>query len=235
MDEQESLLPLSDLQKQMLEEATEAYAMELAFDARVQDYLEARGFSPETVGGARLGVVSRTPAPEHESWLAGWLSIPYLGHRGQPLAMRFRCLKHLETPGGCKGAGHSMKYTSVAGEPTRTYNVGALHAAARGRNGDSSIQVCEGELDALILQQCGLHAIAIPGARHWQPRHRKMLAGFNEIHVWADQDDAGREFAGKVTRSLRNARTVRLPDGQDVGETYVQVQQDGLLKILRGE
>lgn len=227
------MLPTTDSQREMLEAATAAYEFELAMDARAMAYLEGRGFTREAVAGARLGVVGDVPAPGHANWLAGWLALPYLAADGHPLAMRFRCLRHLD--GGCKAAGHNMKYASVEGEVTRTFNVGAIHRAVRGVNGDHSLQVCEGELDALILQQVGLHAIAIPGARHWQPRHRKMLAGFDEIYVWADQDDAGREFAGKVTRSLRNARTVRLPDGQDVGETYVQVQQEGLLRILRGE
>ena len=127
-----------------------------------------------------------------------------------------------------------MKYMSLPNTPNRTYNIKAIHQAARGVGGDSSIHICEGEFDAMILGQIGLHAIAVPGAKSWRPHHTKMLAGFNEIYVWADPDEAGMELAEKITRSLRNAVVVRLTLG-DVSETFVQVKQEGMMALLNGE
>lgn len=229
MDEQETLLPLSASQRETLEEAAATYEFNLAMAPAALEYLSARGFSREAVAGARLGVVSDNPFPGHEG-REGWLAIPYLDKDGGPLTIRFRCLEEHDHSAFFHG-----KYMSMFEDPSRTYNVGAIHAAARGRGGDTSIHICEGELDALILHQCGLHAIAIPGARGWQLRHKKMLAGFNEVYIWADGDKAGREFRSKVTKSIRSARAVRLPEGQDVGSLYVQVGQAGLMATLRGE
>lgn len=229
MSEQEPLLPITASQQERLEEATAAYEMELAFTAGVKAYLEARGLRAEAVHGARLGVVSNDPLPEHQ-YRNGWLAIPYLDQHGRPLTMRFRCLQQHE-----HGDFHHGKYMSQLEDPSRTYNVGAIHRAARGEGGDSSIHICEGELDALILRQVGLHAIAIPGAKNWQPRHRRMLAGFNEVHVWADGDTPGQEFARKVAKAIRHAHLVRMPNKTDVGELYVQVGQEGLMATLRGE
>src|SRR5690606_41733300 len=110
-------------------------------------------------------------------------------------------------------------YTPLFGSPARTYNVGAIHAAARS---DEAIHICEGELDAVILSKLGLHAIAIPGAAGWNPRHRRMLAGFNDVFVWPDRDEAGDKFAAAVMRSLYAALRVKLPYGDvKIGRAHV--------------
>lgn len=228
MPEQEALLPLTALQREILEKAIQGYQFELAMADGVQEYLAGRGLRQEIVDGARLGVVNDSPAVGHESFV-GWLAIPYLDKDGSPLTVRFRCLQHLEE--GCKAAGHSKKYMGLPGDPARTYNIGAIHRAARG---DGSINICEGELDALILEQAGLDAIALPGATHWKPRHRIMLAGFNVINVWADPDEAGDGMAKTILKSLRNARRIRLTAG-DVTETCADLGEKGLLALLEEE
>lgn len=228
MSEQESLLPLTDLQRGLLESAIQDYQFELATAAGVREYLAGRGLKQATLDGARLGVVSDPPSAGHENY-AGWLAIPYLDKNGAPLTVRFRCLQHLEN--GCKAEGHKMKYASISHDPARTYNVGAIHRAARG---DGTINICEGELDALVLQQAGLNAIALPGASAWRPRHRIMLAGFNEVNVWADPDDAGDQLATTILKSMRNARRIRLTHG-DVTETCANLGEAGLLALLGEE
>lgn len=233
MPEQESsprdtgLLPVTGWQQEALEEAILGYEFELVTATGAQEYLANRGLGLDAVRGARLGLVG-DPAPGHEAFV-GWLAIPYLDRNGAPLTVRFRCLAH--QPEGCKAHGHKMKYATLAGDPARTYNVGAIHRAARG---NGVIEICEGEADALVLQQCGLNAIALPGAASWKPRHRVMLAGFNVVQVWADVDEAGSEFAKKIMGSMRSARLVRLPYG-DVSEVFVKEGKEGLLALLDGD
>src|SRR5690606_2326001 len=96
------------------------------------------------------------------------------------------------------------------------------------------IHVCEGELDALVLTQLGLHAVAIPGASGWNRRHSYMLAGFNEIYVWGDPDEAGDRFSAKVLRSMRAARRVRLDHSVgDVTDTYLAGGREAVLQALK--
>ncbi|MFI7315501.1 toprim domain-containing protein [Streptomyces venezuelae] len=150
----------------------------------------------------------------------GRLAIPYLAHDGHPLTIRFRCLEDHDHRAYRHG-----KYNTLKDDPPRLYGVDAIHAA-----GDE-IHVTEGELDAITLRRLGLHAVGVPGAALWQPRHRRMLAGFSRVWVWGDPDEAGAELVTRVCRSLRSARGVRLRDG-DVTETYKAGGADALLSLI---
>ncbi len=204
MPEHEPLRPLSVSQREALEEATATYQAAVTADAA--RYLLARGIDRETAVTFRLGVVA-DPAPGHARF-TGFLAIPYLGHRREPRALRFRCLQEHDH----REHGHG-KYMAVADEPARLFNVAAIHQA------DDEIHLCEGELDAILLNRIGLPAVAVSGSHAWRAHYRRDLAGFNGVWVWADPDDAGAELANRVTRALRTAKPVRLRDG-DVTETY---------------
>ncbi|MBB3099425.1 5S rRNA maturation endonuclease (ribonuclease M5) [Actinoplanes campanulatus] len=211
--------PLSVSQREALEEAVSSYQAQLTADAA--GYLLARGISREAAVTHRLGVVGN-PLPGHNRY-AGWLVIPYLDSEGQALQLRFRCMQDHDHRAGFHG-----KYATIKNDPVRMFNVGAIFQA------ESEIHVCEGELDAIILNMLGLHAVAIPGAELWRPHHRRMLAGFNRIWVWGDPDDAGADFTNKVTRSLRQAKGVRLSLG-DVTDTYLQAGVDDLFALVGKE
>lgn len=219
MSEHEPLRPLSDSQREALEEATSAYqAAVTEADAR---WLLGRGLSPEVADTFRLGVVHNA-IPGH-SRFEGFLAIPYLDKDRRPLSLRFRCLAAHDH----REHGHG-KYMSIAGEPPRVFNIKAIHEA------EDEIHVCEGEFDAITLTAIGLPAIAIPGAQGWRNHHRRMLAGFSRVWVWGDPDDAGMEFNNKVTRALRQAKAVRLRDN-DVNSTYQDGGAEALYDLLRKE
>lgn len=218
MTEHEPLQPLSNSQREMLEEAVESYEL-AATDASL--YLEGRGLADETVGMFRLGVV-RDPFPGHEKF-RGMVAIPYLDRDGKPLSIRFRCIEdhdHRESYHG--------KYMSIAEEPSRVFNIGGIHQAG------SEIHVTEGEFDAMILNQIGLPAVAIPGAHGFQGHHRRMLAGFNRTWVWGDPDEAGSEFTNKIVRMLRSAKGVRLKGG-DVSDVYLFDGPERLYELIGKE
>jgi len=202
LTEREPLQPLTDSQMQTLEEAVASYEAALTLEA--VGYLLGRGLTKESVLTHRLGVVA-DPIPAHERY-RGWLAIPYLV-KGQPVRVRFRRPDWISSEG--------QKYGQPTGETILTYGVDDIHAA-----GDT-IHVTEGEFDRLILKQCGLFAIAFPGANTFKGYHGRMLAGFNRIYVWGDPDQAGADFTTTIINRLpRSGRGVKLRGG-DVTETYL--------------
>lgn len=219
MSEHEPLQPLSTSQQEALQEATSAY--QAAVTPAAARYLLARGINHQAAATFRLGVVA-DPLPGHERF-RGFLAIPYLDRTGQPLSMRFRCIEAHEH----RDHGHG-KYMSIAEEPARVYNIGAIHQA------DDVIHIAEGEFDAQVLTLAGLPAVAIPGANGWRNHHRRMLAGFSRAWVWGDPDDAGATFTTKVCRSLRTAKGVRLRVG-DVTDTYLAGGAQALHALINKE
>lgn len=222
MSEREPLLPLSDSQREALEEATATYHRGLDLTDAVVQHLVGRGLDKGVADTFRLGAVD-DPMPGHERF-RGFLAIPYLGHGDRPLTIRFRCVhEHVH-----RDFGHG-KYMSLPDDEPRIFNVRAIHAAAQSPEG--VLHVTEGEFDAMVLSKIGLHAVAIPGAHLWSPHFRRAMAGFNRVWVWGDPDDAGADLVNRITRSLRSAKGVRLRDG-DVTETYLAGGADALLGLI---
>lgn len=201
----------------MLAKAVTMYSTALDSDIDTVMYLDARGIDEETAAIARLGVVT-DPAPGHEKF-RGMLAIPYLDKDGEPLTVRFRCIQdhdHREYKHG--------KYMSLPGDPGRMFSIGSIFRAG------NEIHICEGEMDCLVLNKIGRHAVAMPGATTWRPRHRRMLAGFSRVWVWGDPDEAGAEMVAKVTQSLRSAIPLQLE--ADVNDTYLAGGKEALERVL---
>lgn len=206
------MLPLSPSQREALEEAVTTYEQGVTGDAA--RYLMDRGIEEGTALTHRLGVVSE-PLPGHEGY-RGMLAIPYLHRSGHPLTIRFRRLH-----------GDGPKYMSLTGDRARIYNTAALYQAG------AEIHVTEGEFDAMILNQIGLPSIAIPGANGWAYHYSVVLAGFSRVWVWGDPDAAGGKFVSDVSRSLRQARGVRIRGG-DVTDVYLEHGAAALHELVSG-
>lgn len=223
MTEHEPLLPLSASQREALEEAVSRYAEAVMEDQEVAAYLQGRGIEWETASTFRLGVVD-DPYPGHERYV-GMLAIPYLGTGDRPLTVRFRCLKahdHRENYHG--------KYNTMKDDPSRIFNVRAVIQAG------AEISVTEGEMDAMILNQIGIPAVAIPGADAWKTHYRRVLAGFSQVYVWGDPDQAGGEFISRLTRAMPQARAVLLDKHiGDINETYLAQGADALYALIGSE
>ena len=205
------------MQVATLDEALTNYEEALGQADAAVSFLVARGINQAAVSTHRLGVVTEDCLPEHRRFI-GWLAIPYLGTDGRPVQIRFRCLRQHEH------IGHG-KYMTLDGDPARVYNIEAIISA------DFDIHVTEGELDAVVLSMLGYPAVAIPGASGFQSHHRRMLAGFGRVFVWGDPDEAGAQFASKVTRMMGQALSVRLDVG-DINDTYLQMGEAAIHAAL---
>ena len=216
-----ALQPSSPTRKALLAEASVAYHEQLLEDQSAKEYLERRSLL-DSVEQNRLGVV-RFPRAGHERY-EGMLAIPYIGPAGNVYDIRYRCIQEHN----CKEEGHG-KYEGEPGVTTRLYNTRALVAPT------DYILLCEGELDAATLGACGWPAVGVPGASHWKPHHSRCFDGFRDVVVLADGDDAGRKLASAIVKSLADARSVLLPEGEDVNSIYVSGGKAALAALLKGE
>lgn len=180
-------------QRASLETATSLYQqyVELA-----GTWLDSRGISRELASEYRLGVVVE-PFSGHEQY-TGRLSIPYLTRSGV-VTIRFRALDDAQP-----------KYLSLPRDIGRLYNTQAFFLRS------PRIAICEGEFDALSVHEyAGIPAVGLQGAQAWKPVYGRCFAGYSEIVVVGDGDEAGRKFTDKIVAELDNARPVYLPEGVD--------------------
>lgn len=169
----------------------------------------------------RLGVVE-DPIPEHEQY-RGMLCIPYLNPEGRVVQTRFRCLQDHKCSAATPKHG---KYQTALGDKGRMFNTPALMSSS------NELHICEGEMDTMILHQAGLTAVGMPGATTWRDHHRVMCAGYEWVFVWGDGDKAGREFSQSVRSSLRGSVIIRVPDGMDANDLYLQGGRDALHDLV---
>lgn len=213
-----TLLPLSPSQKALLERSTAAYQSQV--DDRTRAYLESRGLLG-AIDRLRFGAVT-SPLPEDEL-MRGRLAIPFIGPRGNIYDIRFRCIEDHD----CKELGHG-KYMG-SDRPTRMYNTRAISAPT------SYLFITEGELDAATLEMCGWPAVGITGMNGWKAHYARMLAGFSDITLIADGDEAGQKLAAKVRQALSGVRVIVCEQGQDVNSMFGNHGKEGLAALLRKE
>jgi DNA primase len=201
--------PLSDIAKQELVKMTEGYASMV--DA-VEWYLELRGITRETAVKFMLGYTGEEPFSDHPP---DRLSIPSLDAMGQPVFLSFRALDD-----------GKPKYLHQHG-PSHLFNPRAILQA------DDVINITEGQLDAIVLEQCGMHAVGVLGAKAWKKHHPRMFAGFRKVFVWGDGDAPGKDFARAVCDSIPQAVAVTMrPDCKDVNDLFLAYGEDGIHDVI---
>lgn len=159
----------------------------------------------------RLGYVA-VPLTGHD-YLQGRLVIPYLTRAGV-VELKFRKIE-----------GDGPKYLYASGATAqRIFNPNALF------DDREYICVCEGELDAVTAEQCGLPAVAIPGVENWRPYFARVFAGYDRVLILGDADDKGQGegFANDLARLVPNSRVVLMPEGEDVNSFYLAEGADAL-------
>lgn len=186
-----------------------------AMTPEVAAYLKGRGIEKDAAIAAQLGVCG-DPEPGHERF-RGCLSIPYVLPVGV-VALKFRRLE-----------GDGPKYDGPAGATLRLYNAGVL------KDGGPVLAVCEGELDAVKVQQdLGIAAVATPGT-NWQPHWGRAMADFDRIIVVADSDakddgsNPGLKHAKRVAKAVEGDLVVP-PAGLDATDWLLR---DGVEAVAR--
>lgn len=211
---------LSDTQQKFLTEAATRYHASLP-GSKAEEYLESRGLAGEGLTRFRLGVVD-DPLPGHDMY-RGWLAIPYLrwspGQGWSVITMRFRCLEDHDH-------GRHGKYMAHPGSQIHVYNTLSVL-----RNEDEMC-ICEGELDAVSAELNGLPAVGIPGRENWKSFYYRMFLGYEKVYILADGDQAGKDFAFDVMKTLPNGRIINMPEGEDVNSTIQKFGMNAVLKRM---
>lgn len=202
---------LSNSHRQFLVRATTQYASHIQ---EAEDYLSTRHLSVDEARKFHLGVVV-DPLPGHEAF-KGRLAIPYITPSGV-VDIRFRAM-HGEDP----------KYMGMIGAKTTMFNTPAVFGASQ------YICVTEGEFDCIIMTVKTKHpTVGIPGANNWKGFYSRILDDFDTVIVLADGDNAGLEFAKKITRELPNVNIVQMPEGEDVNSTYIKLGREWIDERIR--
>ena len=124
-----------------------------------------------------------------------------------------------------------VKYVSVKNSRSGIFNADILAAA-------HEVVICEGEIDAMLLDQCGFPAVSpTAGAGTWMPEWANLFSSVRRIWILYDNDKAGMDGAKQVWSTLRRAKIVQYPAGvKDAGELFDQAGTnpirwlDGVLK-----
>ena len=196
----------------------------LPLGGEVASYLGGRGLL-EAAERFGLGSVPASPTPRLRPY-AGRLVIPSIGPDDNVYDVAFRCI----LPHDCKESG-CPKYLFLPGMDKRLYNLRALTEST------GVIDITEGQLDAVTLELCGLHAVAVPGVMAWKKYHHRLFQGFEQVRVWGDGDAAGRAFAQKVSNDVTSSHVMMVVStpGKDINQVFVEDGRDAVLAIAEGE
>jgi DNA primase len=201
---------LSPSQRESLERATATYEASVG---QVAQYLAGRGITEQTAHTYRLGYVAEPVRGDDE--YVGRLAIPYVTTSGV-VDIRFRSVLPGDEP----------KYKSKPGSTLRLFGVTAMSKPG------SSIAVCEGEIDTITLNQCGVNAVGVPGANAWKSHWQLLFNDYDEVVVVCDGDQAGRDHGKRMAERIDNVIVVNLPDGADVNSYYLSEGKDALLERI---
>lgn len=149
-------------------------------------FLKSKGFSKDQMMDS--GLVRK----DGRGFLEGCITIPYItsGHVV-----------------GIRGKKIGGKYLTPPGTPARLFNTDSLFGAEQA-------VVCEGEFDALMMEQLGYAAVGVPGANVWQDKWDSWVSDVKKLLVCFDNDQAGEAGAEKLAAKFHDRVTiVKLPEG----------------------
>ena len=149
----------------------------------LREYLEGKDFTPDEM--IQSGLVKQNG----QDFLYAHITIPYY------LDNNVVQVRGKEIGG---------KYLTPPGQKSYPFNIDFA-------DGAEEIVICEGEFDALVVQQLGFDAIGLPGAMGWQDAWTEMVADVKRKYICFDLDETGRKAAEKLSDKLPNAKVVTLP------------------------
>lgn len=181
-----------------------------AMPARTREYLNARGITDELVDEYKLGW-----GEFYGKW---WITIPISDKDGEYTFFKLR-----QDP---EDNGNQNKYMFYpVGSEATIYGWESL------RGSRSTLVICEGEFDRLILSKFAVPTItSTAGAGTFKKEWLENLKGFDDIYVAFDKDDAGEKASEKLTGMLaesfpetsihKTTLPERMTDGKDVSDYF---------------
>jgi 5S rRNA maturation endonuclease (ribonuclease M5) len=161
----------------------------------IAEYLTGQGYDPEDIVKTGLCYRSKKSNRLIDS-LRGMITIPYFV-AGSCVSIRGRAWPNEE--GG--------KYKTLSGHAARLYNSAILWEPHK------EVAVCEGEFDAMVLEQLGIAAVAAPGTQSWKDAWDSYFDEVRRVWVVFDNDEAGEKGADKVLSHLGSkGRRVRFDE-----------------------
>lgn len=178
-----------------------------------QELLRERDIWSETAENFHLGYV-RDPYTGAHKKFQGMMSIPYLDGNLNYRGIRFRHLGD-ERP----------KYLSARSVTAHLFGVRY--------SDEAEVCITEGELDAMVLYQCGLRAVGVPGAQAWNPKTgevwRWLFRNCRRVRLIIDNDPDGEVLASRIHHDLRDmvpdVQQVRPPAGMDVNDWWLTMDK----------
>lgn len=195
-----------DSMRKLLEDRLVNYRQQFhESDSAGSTYWGNRGLTITTAAEFQIGFVKRPIRGDQR--FRNSIAVPYLTPSGI-VSMKFRTIKD-DT---------EYRFAKDSGDPNRIFNTGALMQT-------QPVWVSEGEFDAMALAQCGLPALAIPGATQWKDEWARVFRG-RDVTVVCDGDEAGRQFGEKLTSRIYGAKIIEMPDDEDVCSMLVSKGED---------
>jgi DNA primase len=180
--------------------------LELALDRskEAKEFLESRGISFETAKKCHLGFKQGISSGSEVCKNGGWLVFPCV-KGDQVVSIKYRSIL-------------AKEFSRQPGMTTSLFNTESIDFL-------EPIFVTEGELDALVLEQAGYHAVSLPSAiKTLTPEMRDELKQAESIILAGDTDSVGDEAMRKLWAEL-GERTFMLkwPAGmKDANQTFLE-------------
>lgn len=172
-------------------------------------FLESRALSLGVAKKHHLGFVQSASkvSPGHEFENLGWILIPTI------VGDRVTCLKYRSVA--------TKAFVRKTNMETGLYNVDTIQPF-------DDVHICEGEFDALALEQAGYNAVALPGAQYTMTdSERDKIMRANRIFLAGDTDVPGQAVMHKLWTELRDrAYLLKWPSSKDANEALMRLGGD---------
>ena len=174
----------------------------------ILEWLKGRGLTEEIITKSKL------------SWNGNEIVIPIFNESGILLFSKFR-----RNPSSIDGP----KYRYEAGSTAALYNIQTLRAVT-----NEPVFICEGELDALLLNSLGNIAVTSTGGSGTFKKEWAKCFDDKRVYIVFDKDDAGYKGAMKVQGLVPHAEIVILPDdfdGNDLTDYFQKFKMADFVKL----
>jgi replicative DNA helicase len=207
------------------------------------EYLASRGISEESARKWKLGAKEETPDKHRVEIKAedgqsktyehnvDWLMIPYITQQGNIADVKYRALPPAPKRFKRLGGGDSILY----GEHLLPQNKGKRKGSL------DTLYLCEGELDAITLDQHGFSPAlsTTTGAASFPPRWYDLIvsSGAKRIVLVYDNDVDGQAAAEKLAKKFTDADrevvNVILEDAKDANEYFLKHTAEDFRELVK--